>query len=560
MAVYLNKYGRIMAKAYLQMKPLLALTGFLILLGGVSPAFAAAASEVDDVARNIVESSSRLPGLISVMAYLLALLLGVTGVLKLKDHVSNPQQTPLKVAVIRFIAAGALLALPMIYEAMNNSISGGSTAGFDPNGTIGGVLSGLLGWTGSIPLNNVNNILSNIKDSLKDVPGLVSAAAYMLALLLGVTGIIKVKDHVENPDQTPLREGVTRFLAGGALFALPTVFNAMFSLIGNAGIANSITGLFGAFSMIFSSYGLNVCNPTSLLIGTSLGDSLCAVVFNAGAFPAFLTMIGYIIGLFVGVWGIVKIKDHVINPQQTSLWDGVSRLLAGGAFFALPVVVGVIRNSVTPQALLPFGSGIARTTFNETAVACDGSNGLDGALYCFMDDILTPAHVLLNFFSMTAGMILIMIGISRLMKGAQEGARGPGGLGTIMTFVTGGALLSYNEFVKAATATLSMGLIPGAPLTATNAVMVYTTGMTGPEVQHAHTIISAILKFMIIVGLVSFVRGIFIIRSVAEGNGQASLMAGVTHMVGGALAVNLGPLMSAVQETLGISAFGITFS
>ena len=84
--------------------------------------------------------------------------------------------------------------------------------------------------------------------------------------------------------------------------------------------------------------------------------------------------------------------------------------------------------------------------------------------------------------------------------------------------------------------------------------------MTAAEQQHVHTTIAAIIKFMIVVGLVSFVRGLFIIRDVSEGSQQASLMAGITHIVGGALAVNLGPLINAVQATLGIGAYGITFS
>ena len=71
---------------------------------------------------------------------------------------------------------------------------------------------------------------------------------------------------------------------------------------------------------------------------------------------------------------------------------------------------------------------------------------------------------------------------------------------------------------------------------------------------------SAILKFLAIVGFVSFVRGIFIVRDVAEGNNQASIMAGMTHIIGGALAVNLGPLLTAVQTTLGITQYGITFA
>ena len=47
---------------------------------------------------------------------------------------------------------------------------------------------------------------------------------------------MKIKDHVENPTQTPLKDGAIRLAAGGALFAIPIVSEAMFSTIeGTAG-------------------------------------------------------------------------------------------------------------------------------------------------------------------------------------------------------------------------------------------------------------------------------------------------------------------------------------
>ena len=64
---------------------------------------------------------------------------------------------------------------------------------------------------------------------------------------------------------------------------------------------------------------------------------------------------------------------------------------------------------------------------------------------------------------------------------------------------------------------------------------------------------------MTIIGYISFLRGFFILKEVAEGGGQASLMAAVTHIFGGALAVNLGPLMNAVQSTLGLGTYGVVF-
>ncbi|MEM9469340.1 MAG: hypothetical protein AAF988_04190 [Pseudomonadota bacterium] len=82
--------------------------------------------------------------------------------------------------------------------------------------------------------NNFSQIASNVTTSISGLPGLLSGVAYMLGILLGVLGILKIKDHVENPSQTPLQHGAIRLLAGGGLFALPIVYEAMQTSIGSA--------------------------------------------------------------------------------------------------------------------------------------------------------------------------------------------------------------------------------------------------------------------------------------------------------------------------------------
>lgn len=539
---------------------------FLAVFAAATPALA---QTVSDISENIVDSTNQLPGLITGVSYGLALLLGVLGVLKLKDHVENPQQTPIRTPIIRFLIGGGLLALPIIFDAMINAIEGiNPVPGADlTTFSFGGMISGALGAVSGlfgIGAPDLNGIMATIIDGLENVPGLISGISYLLGLVMGVSGLIKIKDHVESPDQTPMREAVIRLLVGGALFALPSVFSAMVTLItGNdpIGAMGQIFGIFNTVNWVSSPYGGGLlggglCNP----FGTSLGSAICSTIGHAGAAPAFLSSLSYLFGLILGVWGILKIKDHVQNPQQTQVWEGFSRFLAGGAFFALPFTVEAIRSTVTPDSLSGFGifGGLfgtgTITTYNEQVGACTNVSGLDSALVCMMSDIMGPIHSILNFFTFTAGIILIMIGISRLIKSAQDGARGPGGIGTFMTFVAGGSLISYNEFIRAFTTSFFNN-----PTTLTYAKLQYTKGLAEDGI-HAHNVITAILKFMIVIGLISFVRGIFIIRNVAEGNGQASLMAGITHMVGGALAVNLGPLLQAVQQTLGITAYGITFA
>ena len=87
---------------------------------------------------------------------------------------------------------------------------------------------------------NFSDIASNITTSIADLPGLITGVAYLLGVLLGVMGILKVKDHVENPSQTPLKDGAVRLASGGALFALPIVTEAMSNTIGTTGYAVSV--------------------------------------------------------------------------------------------------------------------------------------------------------------------------------------------------------------------------------------------------------------------------------------------------------------------------------
>ena len=89
---------------------------------------------------------------------------------------------------------------------------------------------------------NFSSIARNITTSIQDLPGMLSAVAYLFGILIGVLGIMKIKDHVENPTQTPLKDGAIRLAAGGALFALPIVYQAMLSTIegadsGDVGVA-----------------------------------------------------------------------------------------------------------------------------------------------------------------------------------------------------------------------------------------------------------------------------------------------------------------------------------
>jgi hypothetical protein len=83
------------------------------------------------------------------------------------------------------------------------------------------------------PPNTFGNISENMMKSIENIPGFLTAVAYLFGLILGILGIMKIKDHVENATQTSLKDGAIRLAAGGALFALPIVYEAAEYAIGS---------------------------------------------------------------------------------------------------------------------------------------------------------------------------------------------------------------------------------------------------------------------------------------------------------------------------------------
>lgn len=287
--------------------------------------------------------------------------------------------------------------------------------------------------------------------------------------------------------------------------------------------------------------GLGACKGNG-----QISDVICNVMEASSGLPGLISALAYMMGLILAITAILKLKDHVLNPTQTPLSDSMKRFLAGGAFFALPMVTNATQNLLTNGNM-----AMSRVTLYNGTTA--GGGGLDGMLVALFLDIYEPLISLIFAFGYLAGLILVFVGISRILKTAQDGPRGPTSLGTIMCFVIAGVLFSLSSIMGA----FSNSMFESSTV-ATFAILETSSGDAAVD-GHVLAMISTVLVFMSIIGYISFMRGFFIIKDVAEGSGQASLMAGVTHIFGGALAVNLGPLLNAVQSTLGLSSFGITF-
>jgi hypothetical protein len=81
------------------------------------------------------------------------------------------------------------------------------------------------------PTGGFNDVASKITDGISGLPGLLTAISYLMGLLFAVLGVLKIKDHVENPTQTQIKDGAIRLVVGGVLLSLPILTSAMQELV-----------------------------------------------------------------------------------------------------------------------------------------------------------------------------------------------------------------------------------------------------------------------------------------------------------------------------------------
>jgi hypothetical protein len=351
----------------------------------------------------------------------------------------------------------------------------------------------------------------------------------------------------------PAHADTLRNIAGGFIRGIDNFLNSIgaginnfFAYIGRVADALGLGWLYSRLLNFF--FGVGTCGE---VLQNGVGRMICNVVISTSMLPALISAIAYLMGLLFAITALFKLKEHVLNPDRTPLSDSIKRIVAGGLLFALPVASSTVKE-------LLVGSGknqlFGLNSANRMEADIGQAGGLDTMIVVFVADLWQPMQILFASFAYIAGLILVVVGISRLLKTAQEGPRGPAGLGTIMTFVTAGVLFSLDNIMASFQTSLFFN----------STIFSYPVldSAFGKDIQTANRVegvVTAVIGFMALIGWISFIRGFFIMRQVAEGDNQASLMASITHIVAGALAVNMGALINAVQSTFGLTGFNVGF-
>lgn len=281
-----------------------------------------------------------------------------------------------------------------------------------------------------------------------------------------------------------------------------------------------------------------------------LSDVIDNAVLSMVDIRFFISIVAYISGIAFAVSGVIKLRDHVDDPGKTTLGAGLGRLLAAALLSSFPTAVVILKNTIYGS------SGALAATISSRHTVPEGSEGsamaLDVLVGKFVSDFAPSAEFAVQFFAMLAGLCFLIIGIVRLTKSLQEGPRGPAGIGTLMTFIAAGALLSSWQMAGVFTSTLF-----GDHVSSTYAVISRDVISDVKDAERIAIVIESVMQFIALVGFIAFVRGWFVLKAFADGAQGASLAQGLTFLLGGVLAINLGDLINVLGRTLNLN--GLAF-
>ena len=107
---------------------------------------------------------------------------------------------------------------------------------------VGAVISAMswAGASGSALAVSLGDMAKEAADDLESVPALLAVAFYIIGAAIVGFGLLKLKRHVDHPQQTTIGSGLIAILIGVSLIAAPAVINALGDTFGLSGGSHTV--------------------------------------------------------------------------------------------------------------------------------------------------------------------------------------------------------------------------------------------------------------------------------------------------------------------------------
>ncbi|MDD5586221.1 MAG: hypothetical protein PHY92_04600 [Alphaproteobacteria bacterium] len=270
----------------------------------------------------------------------------------------------------------------------------------------------------------------------------------------------------------------------------------------------------------------------------TLGLIVCHIRGNIIPIAPLLSAMAYVAGAMLGISGLMLLKKHADNPNDSQVVKALAHLLGGGALAVFPAAVG------TMQATLHLGASASGGKDCAPGTPVSGAAGLDTMMQNFVNNIYQPMFSALSVLSFLVGAFLIYRG---LLKGSKVGTdpRAAATHSILVNLLIGGVMVSIGAMLPVMEETLF------GPTTTTFSGINWTAIVGTADTTKADLTIKAILMFVQVIGAIAFVRGWLMIKNAVEGTAQVTVPQGLTHVIGGTMAINIGTMLKLFDTTFG---------
>lgn len=292
--------------------------------------------------------------------------------------------------------------------------------------------------------------------------------------------------------------------------------------------------------------GISLSIPAYASSSNTIGD----VVYDAGndlfsPLAIMLSGIAYMLSIWMagnGLWYLKRAGDENDNGRHT-IAQGMFRIFGAGALGALPdtlnVGIGTFFANMSNTNVVSLSSA-------GSVSSCMSDSGSTNALTCVAENVgrnIVPVSIQVIFIGMfLVGACIIMKEVYGLATHQEGGRKTLGSMS--MKILVGIICCNVSAFFYAFENTfgISNSIITnsgaGVSTSSVPSMLSYTPSSSVAVLESFSTLISWCFVFLVLVGVLSFVRGVAILYSHSEGQSRSSLTSAYVHMIAGILLAN----------------------
>jgi hypothetical protein len=274
----------------------------------------------------------------------------------------------------------------------------------------------------------------------------------------------------------------------------------------------------------------------------SLGDVICNIRDSIRPFVHIFNGLAYISGGAFVVKGLYLLKKHANNPDDSQTTKAIAHMLAGATLVALPAL------GATLQQTLGLSTADGGDMGCSAPAITTGATSLDQMMTNFVQNIYQPMINTISLLGIVMGIYLIFRGLVKASKVGTDPKAGSTH-GIMVNLFIGAILVTLGGMLPAMTETL---FGTGGPSNSLTSIIQWSQIVgSGVDTSEADATVKAILMFVQVIGVIGFIRGWLIIKNAVEGTGQATVPQGITHIIGGTMAINIGAMLRLFDATFG---------